>query len=562
MCASGGMMFVRVAVGVVSAGTACGGGPVVEGLSGAQVRALAELFADEPSARFVLGQAGFPPGRFPWGARNAVLFWGSVSGELRAGAVVGGTARLVAAVRGLYPANAAFAAGAGGAGGRLAWSVPGRPVRLVGRDDLLGRVHGVLSGSGRVALVALDGMGGVGKTSVALEYAHRYADGFDVVWWVPSERAELVGQYVAALAGPLGLPEGSDAGAVWSGLGAMRSWLVVFDNADDPDSIRAVARFVPSGGGRVLVTSRHRSVRTLGVAVPVPVLDRPASVELITERVPGVDRRAADRLAELMDDLPLGVAAAAGFLDETDTPADEYADMLQEQPGSAVMDVWRRSVDRLRAETPAAVELLELCAWCDPEPIPLDLFTDHPHLLGETLAEAAAQRGTWTQTVGALVRFSLARRDGDRLIVHRLVGAAVRDAMPTDATTAAVAVVAGLLQTALPGDIQGNPAGWPRWTALLPHVLTLTSPGRVRPPQAFADLCWLADRAATYLEHLGQLAAAITLYEQTLTDAERVLDRGHPYLVTFRANLERASSDHKPNPPARPPVTGELPADC
>ncbi|OHV58694.1 effector-associated domain EAD1-containing protein [Pseudofrankia sp. BMG5.36] len=419
-----------------------------EGLSGAQVRALAELFADEPAARFVLGQAGFPPGRFPWGAPNAVLFWGSVSGELRAGAVVGGTARLIAAMREMYPGNATFAAGAVGSGGRLAWSVPGRPARLVGREKLLEKVHGVLAGAERVALVALDGMGGVGKTSVALEYAHRYADGFDVVWWVPSERAELVSQHVAGLAEPLGLPKGSDADAVWLGLASLRSWLVVFDNVDDPDSVRAVTGFVPSGGGRVLVTSRHRSVRTLGVAVPVPVLDRSASMELITNRVPDVDRAAADRLAELMGDLPLGVAAAAGFLDETDTPAAEYAALLQEQPSSAVADVWQRSVDRLRAEIPAAVELLELCAWCDPEPIPLDLFTASPHRLGETLADAAAQRGVWTTTVGALVRFSLARRDGDRLIVHRLVAAAVRDTMPTDAATDAVAVVAGLLRAA------------------------------------------------------------------------------------------------------------------
>ncbi|WP_307875341.1 tetratricopeptide repeat protein [Frankia nepalensis] len=509
-----------------------------------QVRAMAELFPGEASARFVLGQAGFPAGRFPWGAPNAVLFWGSVSGELRAGAVVGGTARLLGAVRELYPGNAVFADGVGavvsGPGGRLAWNVPGRPVRFVGRERLLERVHGVLSGGGRVALVALDGMGGVGKTSVALEYAHRYADRFDVVWWVPSERVELVDQHLAGLAVPLGLPVGADARVVWSGLGLLGSWLVVFDNVDDPESVRAVRGFVPSAGGRVLVTSRRRSVRALGVPVSVGVLDRTASVELIADRVPGVNRAAAGRLAELMGDLPLGVDATAGYLDETDTPAEEYAALLAEQPGSAVKDVWRSSVDRLRVELPAAVELLELSAWCDPEPIPLDLFTDHPDRLGGTLARVAADRRGWLETVGALVRFSLARRDGDRLIVHRLVGAAVRDAMSAQSVAGVLTTLAGLLRAVLPGEIWGNPAGWPRWEMLLPHVLTVTDRGRDRSVQALDDLCWLADRAATYLQGHGQVAAALRLFERTVADEERVLGVDHPSTLTARNNLAYA----------------------
>ncbi|WP_054564444.1 FxSxx-COOH system tetratricopeptide repeat protein [Frankia sp. R43] len=513
---------------------------MVEGLSGEQVRALAEVFSDERSARSVLEQAGFAAGRFPWGAWNAVQFWWSVAGELKAGAVVGGTARLLTAVRELYPGNAVFAGGVGGRGpgGRLAWNVPGRPVRFVGRESLLERVHGALSGSARVALVALDGMGGVGKTSVALEYAHRYADGFEVVWWVPSERAELVGQHVAGLAGSLGLPVGSEPGTVWSALGQLGSWLVVFDNVDDDESVRAVAGFVPSAGGRVLVTSRHRAVRGLGV--PVPVLDRAASVELITGRVPGVDTTAAGRLAELMGDLPLGVEAAAGFLDETDTPAGEYAALLAERPGSAVEDVWGRSVERLRVGMPAAVELLELCAWCDAEPIPLDLFTGHPDRLGGTLGGLARDRRGWAEVVGALVRFSLARRDGDRLIVHRLVGAAVRDAMSDTHAADTVALVAGLLVEELPGDVWGDPASWPRWEALLAHVLTVTDRGRHRSAAAFGDLCWLADRAATYLEGRGHLPTAVDLFERVLTDRLRVLGTDHPNTLASRSNLAGA----------------------
>ncbi len=114
------------------------------------------------------------------------------------------------------------------------WNVPPRVAHFVGREELLGELHAALSAS---SLVALAGLGGVGKTAVALEYAYRHATAFDVVWWVPAERMELVREHLAALGEALGLAPGAELGAVLARLRRHSRWLLVFDNAEDPVKI-------------------------------------------------------------------------------------------------------------------------------------------------------------------------------------------------------------------------------------------------------------------------------------------------------------------------------------
>ncbi|MBL7487971.1 tetratricopeptide repeat protein [Frankia sp. AgB1.9] len=525
------------------------------GLTGAQVAAFAELLVDPAAARQILDEAGFPAGHVPLSAPTALVFWSAVSRALANGAVIDGTSRLLAVAARRFPGNTALAQAPSRAWasplGPIVWNLPGRLPRFVGRQDLLSMITSIFAEPAQIGVAVLEGMGGVGKSSLAIEFAHRHAASFDVVRWVPAEQPELVGQHLAGLAVPLGLPEGTGADRVWSVLATVPSWLVIFDNVEDPT---VVARFRPSGGGRVLVTSRSRAARRLGRAISVPGFDRSTSVELLTARVPDLDAAAGNRIADLLGDLPLAIDQAAGFIDETLIPAEIYEGLLADRfdamldkghatdavdgPTRTIAGLWTLSVDRLCVSQPAAAQLLEFCALCDPEPVPLNLFTERPEQLGGSVVAAiAADPAAWEATVGALVGYNLARRDGQTLIVHRLIAAASRRAMAPERYAARLGHLAACLVAALPASVRGNPAGWPRWRELLPHALAVASRARLLTGQAFDDSCRLADRTATFLAEHGQFADAITLYERTLADRERVLGTDHPDTLTSRSHL-------------------------
>ena len=201
------------------------------------------------------------------------------------------------------------------------WNVPARNPGFTGRDGLLAAVRDRLLAGDQAVVQALQGMGGVGKTQLAIEYAHRFADGYDVAWWVNAEQAGLIGDQFAALGTALGCVQpgaGTEAvrAAVLADLHQRGRWLLVFDNAENPADIWP---WLPGGAGHVLITSRARAWTELAAPVEVDVLARAESVAILRDRVPGLSAADADRLAAQLGDLPLAVAQAAGFIAETGT---------------------------------------------------------------------------------------------------------------------------------------------------------------------------------------------------------------------------------------------------
>ena len=165
-------------------------------------------------------------------------------------------------------------------------------------------------------VVALCGLGGAGKTSVALEYAHRQLGEVGVAWQFPAEDPAVLAAGFGELAAQLGAAEGGDpVAAVHAVLAASPApWLLVFDNAPDRAS---VARFVPPAGpGRVLITSRNQ-IWPPGQALDVPVLDPQVAAEFLVSRTGDPDRRAALELAGELGGLPLALEQAAAYIQAT-----------------------------------------------------------------------------------------------------------------------------------------------------------------------------------------------------------------------------------------------------
>jgi hypothetical protein len=411
----------------------------------------------------------------------------------------------------------------GGTGPRLpgtlprVWNLPARNPGFTGRDGMLVTVRERLLARDTAAVQAFQGMGGVGKTQLAAEYAYRFAGAYDLAWWVDAEQPGLIGDQFAALGMALGcLPPDAGAEAVRvTVLGELRErgrWLLVFDNAENRADITG---WLPGGGGHVLITSRERHWTQLAVPVEVDVLARSESVAILQGRVGGLNDGDADQLAAQLGDLPLAIAQAAGFMADTGTTAAQFLDLLRTQAGQlldladpgfayprSLAAATRLIAERLDRDDPAAAQLASLCSFLAPEPVPEDLFTSTADELPGELAARAADPLAWRQTLAHLVRQSLARIDSRGLVMHRLTQAILRDRFTPAQAAATRERSEAILAASNPRD-PGNPVTWPRWAQLMPHLLAADLAAT-----SSADLRWMACAACGYLQRRGDTRAA------------------------------------------------------
>ncbi|MGH3693374.1 MAG: FxSxx-COOH system tetratricopeptide repeat protein [Pseudonocardiaceae bacterium] len=482
--------------------------------------------------------------------------------------------RLVAAARGparpdgkpVFPGcgRAGVLTGRGETGPRLpgvlpaVWNVGPRNPGFVGRDATLRQLRERLRSGGTAVVQALHGVGGVGKTQVAIEYAYRYAGDYDLVWWVSAEETSLIGEQYAALATELGLipPRADTASAV----GALRAylrghsrWLMVLDNAESPGEL---GNWLLAGPGHTVITSRNTGWGELAARVEIDVLPRLESVELIHVSRPGVDETGADQLAEALGDLPLALAQAAGFLAETGMSVEHYLGLLETRP-EEVLDqsppqnhphslaaAIRVSTDRLAEVDPAALALVRIGAFLAPEPIPADFMTrpivtadcNRPPEL-ETLTAAVASLVAAHRSLGRVGSYGLARIVDCGLQLHRLTQAILRDQLPADHTAAYRSYAHALLVAADPGD-ERDPTEWPRWARILPHLLA-TDPASSPSP----DLRDLACRACRYLWSRGETHPARDLAEHLHRQWREHLGPDDRHALDAAGNLVNALTD-------------------
>jgi tetratricopeptide (TPR) repeat protein len=439
------------------------------------------------------------------------------------------------------------------------WKVPVRNPNFTGRTRDLAHLDNLLVRNKTVTIQAIRGMGGVGKTQLAIEHCHRHAEQYKLVWWISSENPAMIPGQLQLLGAALDLELPSDAGdaalLLLSDLHQRRDWLLVFDNAESVDNVRD---YLPSGPGHVLVTTRHSGFDALGSVLDLSTLDRGESIAVLRQRAPDVSAEQADELAALLGDLPLGLEQAAAYLKQTLIPVDEYLVQLRRNPDAmadkgrdghrssleaSLATLWTLSLTRLDELHPDAAQLLAVCAYLAPEAIPLDLFAANAEQLPVPLRQVANDPGSLSHTIGALVDYSLAQRTADHLVLHRLVQLAVRKHIATAARRTAthqrhpMYIAVELLQADLPGDVVRSPKSWPRWRQLMPHVLSIINHDHHLGFAAYESAPDLYDHAGTYLWAVGQFSDAQPILERALRIDEAAHGPHHLTLSTRLNNL-------------------------
>lgn len=363
-----------------------------------------------------------------------------------------------------------------------------------GREAELERLRSLLDSGDRVAVLpyALYGMGGVGKTRLAVEYVHRHHAEYERIWWIDAEQPSVIRQQLASLVPDFGAAaEGAgdpvDRVLVAMATGApFRRWLLVMDNAGAPEDVVPYIPSmlgVPEGAGHVLVTSRHSGWAERVNALHVDVFTREESIGFLRHRTPWATRDEADRLAESLGDLPLALEHSVAAQAQSGIRTGVYLELLEhrrrevlaEPSASGIQTVaatWRTSVDLLRAQNPQALELLRLLAFFGPEPIAQSFLRDARLLpLPDALAPVARDELARGRAIRAINQFSLLTVNPatGTLQVHRLLSGVLQDELSEDEGTALRHLVHRIIAAHDPGDSQ-RPENWRNYADILPHL--------------------------------------------------------------------------------------------
>ena len=438
-------------------------------------------------------------------------------------------------------------------------NLPSRNLNFSGRDGQLLNLHDNLH-AGLTAVVlptaAVHGLGGVGKTQLVLEYAHRFASDYDVIWWISAEQPTSATAALAELARRLGIPQAANQDEMAAGLlellrGQAR-WLLVYDNAESPAQLSGL--LPPGGCGHVLVTSRWSAWGAQASPLELDVLVRAESIEFLRRRTGTRDDHGLAELAELVGDLPLALEEAAAYLEETRENLDDYLELIRDRSrelfglddpaggsdldsdGRRVATVWSVSLDRVHAQEPAAEALLSLCAFLAAE-VPRDLPAGHPDVLPGDLAAMARDRLAYNRALAAIGRYSLAAVSPAVVGLHRLVQAVIQARLGEAGERAWAEAAVNLLRAAFPND-SWEVSSWPECERLLPHLLAAARHAD-RLGIAGEAASWLSARASAYLRERGQYRQAKPLAEQAVTIAEATLGPGDPQVAWRRDELGR-----------------------
>ncbi|MER9240910.1 tetratricopeptide repeat protein [Mesorhizobium sp. M0633] len=450
------------------------------------------------------------------------------------------------------------------------WNVPRRQNRyFTGRTDLLKSLRDALcSGDPTLSVQALCGLGGVGKTQLAAEYAFQNAGDYRLVWWIKAESLATLASDFARLANELGLASVGLAetgtydqphlvSAVRRWLETNDGWLLIFDNAAGPQELSA---YLPQAEiGHVLITTQNLSWQGQAEVVVVPELTPSSAVEFLLKRTKSKDAASAEQLASALGELPLALEHAGAYIDSSGCLIREYLTLFvtkKEQifqrfeapPGYpfTIATTWELAFKRIPSE---AAELLHLCTFLAPEGISRALLRNGAQCLPLSLARSVTDHLEWNDIMQALRRYSLLYRRDDVLRIHRLVQFVLLHRMKPDERCFWADVAVRLVADAFPRD-EGSSVSLRECESLLPHALAACGWAEALNVQA-EKTCLLLTKVGHFLRIRAQYAESKSVLERALKIADNTYPKGHPEVAAIINSFGRTLHSLGENAKAR-----------
>ena len=444
---------------------------------------------------------------------------------------------------------------------------------FTGRDDVFRSLRALLIPGSTTALTqAISGLGGIGKTHTAAEYAYRFHQDYEAVLWLQADSWETLVSACIQLAAELELPEQKESDQViaevqrW--LRKHRSWLLILDNVEHPQEI--LSHFVPTQHqGSVLMTTRVHDVEPLAQTQVLSTMSEDEGILFLLRRTRKVTSNAgldqgstaqheeARQIWQLMDGLPLALDQAGAYILETSCSFSQYreqyarrrAELLDRRGNrfigheASVATTFSLAFERVEALNPVAADILRACSMLAAETIPEEIFREGAQDLGPLLASGGA---SWDLAISVLQDYSLVQRNAEvqTLTIHRLVQAVLKDTMDAPTYQLWANRVVPAVETILPVVNFHTTA---RFERLIAHALSCAG---------LIEQCHLTSRAATqllyrtgaYLADHARYAEAEALYVQCWHIRERVLGPEHPevgYPLYVLAELYREQGKYR-----------------
>ena len=436
---------------------------------------------------------------------------------------------------------------------------------FTGRDTLLQELHDAFQASNQTsATVALSGLGGMGKTQTAIEYASRYQTDYDTLLWLRADNADtlLTDFFAAAQLLELDAQRAQNQTlvlqSVKSWLQTHPRWLLIFDNADD---LAVLDEVLPGQHqGHILITTQSQRTGRLARRITIDKMEPEQAVlfllrrsalvrpdDPLTKATPN-DTQLAQQIVRLLDSLPLALDQAGAYIDETHCGLDGYLDVFKSEQdyllshrGDRVKDhplpvatTWSLAFKRIEDLNPAAADLLRLCAFLDPDSIPEKMIVASINVLPNSLKDLAKEPIKLNEAIRELLNYSLIRRSPDHtLSLHHLVQLVLKNEMDAETqqrwATRAVQVVSNVYPYA---DYKNQQL----CLEYLPHAqycAQLIKQWNISSSEGTE----LLTEAGSYLEIAGQYKQAEPLFEQALHIREATLDADDPDIAISLNNL-------------------------